>query len=963
MKNMIKWMALFAVAGVCFSCTQTLPSDTRERIALSGKWGVMLDTTRVGFTAASSSEAIHDSLSLPGTTDIGKKGIYNTKMDETFALSREYTFEGKALYVKNVDIPENWKGSSIRLFMERTRPTTLWIDGKEVGSNDDIMTAQQYDVSSLLTPGIHTIAIQVDNSETAVPKQVFHSSHAYSASTQTNWNGIIGDFYLESSPVCYIEDIQVYPDVANKKATVKVTLGSTAGNLSKGKLSFFAEAWNTDKKQQTSVQTIEIDPGKQEQSFELELGDKALLWSEFDPALYRLTVSLKTDDGTDTQQATFGLRSFTAKGSQFMINDKVTFLRGKHDACVFPLTAHTAMDVETWRHYFQVAKEYGINHYRFHSWCPPEACFEAADIEGIYLQPELPIWGNVNIQDQQLCNYLLKEGSNLHKAYSNHASFVMFGLGNEMNGEEGLAMLIRTFKKNDTRHLYAAGSNNFLGMKGKQADEDYYTTCRVGLEAEGEFNTHARASFSFADAYDGGYLNHTYPNSKMNFASARVLCDVPVISHETGQFQVYPNYDEIKKYTGVLKPRNFEVFKKRLEEAGMAGQANDFMMASGKWSALLYRADIEMNLRTPQWGGFQLLDLQDYPGQGSAYVGLLDAFMDSKGLITPEEWRQFCSEVVPLFSTEKFCWSTNELLAGDIEIANYSASGLEGNQLFWTLTDSKQQVLDKGSFVLQVEQGELAKVGTIKPAISSVQKADKLTLSLAIGKTENAIVYQNEYPLWVYPADNQPKPAQDIYVSEEMNPAMLNTLKEGGKVLWFPSKTKYEAQTVGGLFQTDYWNYRMFKTICENIKKPVSPGTLGILTDPKHPVFAEFPTEFHTNWQWFPIIKQSYPMILDRLPDEYRPIVQVIDNIERNHKLGLLFEFKVGEGKLLVCMSDLKSVQDKPEARQFYTSVMEYMKSANFNPSYSLSAADLNSLFSTKVQSGKIEKLGNISYE
>ena len=963
MKNLIKWVALFAAAGVCASCTKQLPTDTRERVCLSGKWGLMLDTAGVGFTASSYSEVTQDSLLLPGTTDMGKKGKYNADVDQTFALSREYIFEGKALYIKTVEIPDGWKNSAIRLVLERTKPTALWIDGKEAGTNDDIMTAQEYDVSSFLSPGKHTIAIQVDNSEAAVPKQVFNSSHAYSASTQTNWNGIIGDFYLESSPVVSIGDIQVYPDAANKKATVKVSLRGNSTNMSKGELSFFAEAWNTDKKHQTSVKTIEIDPAKPEQTFELELGNNALLWSEFEPALYRLTVSLNTDNGTDTQQTSFGLRSFAAKGTQFIINDKVTFLRGKHDACVFPLTAHTAMDVETWRHYFQVAKEYGINHYRFHSWCPPKACFEAADREGIYLQPELPIWGNVNIQDERLCNYLLKEGANLHKAYSNHASFVMFGLGNEMTGEEGLALLIQAFKKNDNRHLYAAGSNNFLGMKGKQAEEQYLTTCRVGLEAEGEFNTHARASFSFADAYDGGYLNHTYPNSQMNFAQAQALCDVPVISHETGQFQIYPDYDEIKKYTGVLKPRNFEIFKKRLEEAGMAGQAHDFMMASGKWSALLYRADIEMNLRTADWGGFQLLDLQDYPGQGSAYVGILDAFMDSKGLITPEEWRQFCSEVVPLLNTEKFCWSNNETLTGAIEIANYSASGLDGNQLFWVLADSKQQVLDKGTIPLSVKQGELAQVGTISPALSSVQKADKLTLSLSIGKTAEAIAYKNEYPLWVYPAANQPKPTEDIYISEEMNPAMLAKLKEGGKVLWFPSKAKYEAQTVGGLFQTDYWNYRMFKTICENIKKPVSPGTLGILTDPKHPVFADFPTEFHTNWQWFPIVKQSYPMILDRLPNDYRPIVQVIDNIERNHKLGLLFEFKVGDGKLLVCMSDLKAVQDKPEARQFYSSLLEYVNSANFNPSYTLSAADLNSLFSAKVQSGKIEKLGNISYE
>lgn len=957
MKNSIKLVTLLLTAGFYSACTRQLPPDTRSRIPLEGNWGLQLDTAGAGIAPDWLTKSCTDSLFLPGTTDMGKKGTYNTDMTLTTSLSREYVFEGKALYTKQVDIPEEWDGTSVRLVMERTKPTTIWIDGKEVGANNDISTAQQYDLSSYLFPGTHTVAILVDNGKQAVPEKVYGSSHAYSASTQTNWNGIIGDFYLESVPLCGIDDIQLYPDVAKKVVTARVTLRNPDKGVGKGILSFYAEAWNTDKQHKTPVQTIEVDWTKPEQEFELALGDKALLWSEFTPALYRLSVSLKTDQSVDTEQATFGLRDFKAKGRQFTMNGKVTFLRGKHDACVFPLIAHTAMDVETWRHYFQVAKQYGINHYRFHSWCPPEACFEAADIEGIYLQPELPVWGNIDIDDTELCDYLLKEGRNLHRAYSNHASFVMFGLGNEMSGEEGLAMLIQTFKKEDNRHIYASGSNNYLGFKGKQADEDYFTTCRVGREDDKQFNTHARASFSFADAYDGGYLNHTYPNSEMDFSSANVLCDVPIISHETGQFQVYPNYEEIKKYTGVLKPRNFEIFKKRLEEAGMINLAYDFMMASGKWSALLYRADIEMNLRTPEWGGFQLLDLQDYPGQGSAYVGILDAFMESKGLIAPEEWRHFCSEVVPLFCTEKFCWTNDEALTGEVEIANYSESDLNSKQLSWTLTDSKQQVLDKGVLPLQVKQGELAKVGTLKPAIASVRKAEKVTLALSIDGTP----YRNDYSLWIYPAaDKEVAPSEDICVTDDLD-AHLKYLTEGGKVLWFPSKDKHKDQTVGGLFQTDYWNYRMFRTICENLDRPVSPGTLGILTDPGHPALADFPTEFHTNWQWFPIIKQSYPMILDRLSDDYRPIVQVIDNVERNHKLGLLFEFKVGNGKLLVCMSDLKAVQDKPEARQFYRSILEYMESSAFAPSYSLSAKDLQDLFTAKVKTGEMKKLFNIS--
>ena len=957
MKNSIKLVTLLLTAGFYSACTRQLPPDTQSRIPLEGNWGLQLDTAGAGIAPDWLTKSCTDSLFLPGTTDMGKKGTYNTDMTLTTSLSREYVFEGKALYTKQVDIPEEWDGTSVRLVMERTKPTTIWIDGKEVGANNDISTAQQYDLSSYLFPGTHTVAILVDNGKQAVPEKVYGSSHAYSASTQTNWNGIIGDFYLESVPLCGIDDIQLYPDVAKKVVTARVTLRNPDKGAGKGILSFYAEAWNTDKQHKTPVQTVEVDWTKPEQELELALGDKALLWSEFTPSLYRFSVSLKTDQSVDTEQATFGLRDFKTKGRQFTMNGKTTFLRGKHDACVFPLIAHTAMDVETWRHYFQVAKQYGINHYRFHSWCPPEACFEAADIEGIYLQPELPIWGNIDIDDTELCDYLLKEGRNLHRAYSNHASFVMFGLGNEMSGEEGLAMLIQTFKKEDNRHIYSSCSNNYLGFKGKQANEDYFTTCRVGREGDKQFNTHARASFSFADAYDGGYLNHTYPNSEMDFSSANVLCDVPIISHETGQFQVYPNYEEIKKYTGVLKPRNFEIFKKRLEEAGMINLAYDFMMASGKWSALLYRADIEMNLRTPEWGGFQLLDLQDYPGQGSAYVGILDAFMESKGLIAPEEWRHFCSEVVPLFCTEKFCWTNDEALTGEVEIANYSESDLNSKQLSWTLTDSKQQVLDKGVLPLQVKQGELAKVGTLKPAIASVRKAEKVTLALSIDGTP----YRNDYSLWIYPAaDKEVAPSEDICVTDDLD-AHLKYLTEGGKVLWFPSKDKHKDQTVGGLFQTDYWNYRMFRTICENLDRPVSPGTLGILTDPGHPALADFPTEFHTNWQWFPIIKQSYPMILDRLSDDYRPIVQVIDNVERNHKLGLLFEFKVGNGKLLVCMSDLKAVQDKPEARQFYRSILEYMESSAFAPSYSLSAKDLQDLFTAKVKTGEMKKLFNIS--
>lgn len=949
------YSVLCAVA--LMACGGPSSEETRARVDLSGNWAILLDSAQVGEREQWWNVETKDSIHLPGTTDLAKIGIPNDSM-ETFALSREYIYIGKAWYKRQVLIPEDWAERDIQLVMERTKPTKVWIDGVEVGENNDISTKQIYEVSSYLSPGAHTIAIRVDNGD-GVPEAVMNSSHAYSPSTQTNWNGIIGQFYLESRPRQGIDDVKITPDWSGKRALVELTLRDKSGLGGQARLTYQATAWNTDRPHQTPRERIEVDMTHPTFSFEINLSDTARCWSEFAPALYRLDLRLEGDDFEDAVEESFGLRKFTAENKQFHINDKITFLRGKHDACVFPLTAHTAMDVDTWRHYFQVGKTYGINHWRFHSWCPPEACFEAADIEGIYLQPELPIWGHVNANDRELMDFLLKEGKNISQAYADHASFVMFGLGNEMNGDEGLTELLRAFKENDGRHLYAAGSNNNLGFKGPMPDEDYYTACRVGAETPGTFDTHARASFSFADAEDGGYLNHTYPNTTMDFARASALSNVPVISHETGQFQVYPNYAEIEKYTGVLKPRNMEVFRHRLEAAGMANQAAEFLRASGAWAAILYRADMEMNLRTYPWGGFQLLDLQDYPGQGSAFVGVLDAFMDSKGLITPEEWRQSCSPIVPLFVAEKFCWANGETLTGDVKIANYSEDDLSEKILSWQLLDSQEAVFSTGEFSLNVPQGQLATAGKIQIPMEGIQKAERLTLVLSIEGTE----VRNTYPLWIYPADNDPTIPSNILISRRVDAKMLQRLSEGGSVLLFPDQKRYERQSVGGLFQTDYWNYRMFKTICENQDKPVSPGTLGLLIDPEHPALADFPTEFHTNWQWFPVVKNSRPMVLDLLPATYKPIIQVIDNVERNHKLGLLFEFKIGEGRLLVCAANLEEAMDKPETRQFYRSLIQYMESEAFSPTTNLTDEELRKLFTTIPSEGNITKLGNISYE
>ena len=660
-----------------------------------------------------------------------------------------------------------------------------------------------------------------------------------------------------------------------------------------------------------------------------------------------LTTSLPEKETIPVHPA---FKDFHIEGQQFFANGHPIYLRGRHDACVWPLTGHVAMDVDSWRHYFAVCEEYGLNHVRFHSWCPPEAAFVAADEYGIYLQPELPFWGDFNPKDTVLMKFLMAEGEAIMREYAHHPSFRMFALGNELRGSiPKMTEFIEHFRAMAPDKIYTLSSNYYLGYQGVKPGMDFFVTCRVGGEGWGNYGTHTRGSFSFADAADGGMINHFYPNTRMNFEEGCSLTDVPIISHETAQFQTYPNYDEIAKYIGALYPYNMEIFRDRLKKAGMSDQAKAFHQASGQWSLRLYKQDIEMDLRTPNMAGFQLLDLQDYPGQGSAYVGILDAFLDTKGMCTAEEWRGFCAPVVPLLIADKFCYTNDEILHADIQIANYGEKSLKGKHVEWTLGEKS------GTLTIATDEFGLINAGTLDIVLNDYQQATQLKLTLQVeGNTEC-----NTYDIWVYPAENNLESLKKrVIITRTLTADIARRLENGESVLLMPDASE---QTVGGLFQTDYWNYRMFKTISENNNRHVSPGTLGILTNPEHPLFASFPTEMHTNWQWFPVIKASHPFKLDNTAADYRPIVQVIDNIERNHKLGLVFEFAVGKGKLLVVMSDLEKAAEYPEGEQFYLSVLRYMTSQHFAPKTAITVADFHSLMNTPVVAGEIGKLNNIS--
>lgn len=931
---MKKYLSLTIIVLFCCIAVAAQTTRTAHRMPLAGEWQF-------------SDGKVSAPVKLPGTTDTNRLGTKNTSTDNRMHPTRLYSFTGKAEYSRKVVIPKDWKGLTVRLHLERTKDTEILVDGATAGHSGDFAVPQVFDLSEFLTPGEHTLTVIVDNSR--VPAYAA-GSHAFSENTQTNWNGILGDIYLEALPANRIESMRLEPDFKNRRLTVEAAVKGDVLPAAKVKL--------TLKNARTGQKATERFTGlrfikRQDQAkgagrdlrhavFSIDLGQSIIPWDEFVPMLYDLTVEI---DGLEPRIERFGLVDFEADGNRLLVNGRPTFLRGKHDGCVFPLTGHAPMDKETWLGYFKKLRDCGINHVRFHSWCPPEAAFAAADETGIYLQPELAVWANLDELTPEEMESIRKQGEEIVREYGNHPSFVMMSLGNELWGDTGkMKTLTDSFRKIRADKLYAFGSNNYLGLKGYTPGSDYMTTVRLGQERPGTFSTYVRAANSYADTDDGGLLNHERPTLERNFAEAIKNCPVPVISHETGQFQTYPDFSEIKKWTGVLYPYNLEIFRDSLEARGMGDMAGDFLDASGRWSARLYKAESEMERRTPDLAGYQLLDLQDYPGQGTALVGLFDSFMDPKGVVSPEEIKQYNSAVVPLLEASAYCYTDSRAVEARLLLSNFGRRGLKGGKLLWTVSD-KEGTVAKGELPVLTDSIGLFSLGEIFLPVETHDKARRLDVQLQILDKRGKTAGSNSYPLWVYPENSDlNRFGKDVVTADRLTDEVAALLDDGARVLLIPRKEDVKKVTVPGNFQADFWNWAMFRDISTKNKKPVAPGTLSILVDPAHPLFASFPTEKHTDMQWFPVLKQSYPLILDSTTADYRPVIQMIDNIDRNHKLGIVMEYAVGNGRILICMSDLDAASEYPEGRQFYRSLLEYMDSSAFSPSTPATVSDINRL-------------------
>ncbi|MBI5093529.1 MAG: discoidin domain-containing protein [Candidatus Hydrogenedentes bacterium] len=887
-------------------------------VDLSGEWGFRTDPDNAGILQNWAANEFTDKTKLPGSMDEHSYGKTVTAVSLEH-LNRLHEYTGAAWYQKDVEIPKTWRGKHIVLFLERCHwESRLWVDGKEIGMHDSLATPHEYDLSKCLAPGKHRLALRIDNTRKYT---IGDWSHSITEETQTNWNGAIGRIELIASDPIFIESVKVFPETADKRACARVSIANVSG---KTRTAFLRLGVARDGAALPAPAALKVVVGQELFTVDVEvpLGANPALWDEFNPNLYDLTVTLSaTASGRshclDKKSVRFGLRELSTQDGYFLVNGRRTLLRGNLECCIFPKTGHPPMDVESWLRIFRIAKTYGLNHFRFHSWCPPEAAFHAADQTGMMLQIEDDVWTKLG-DDAQLGQFIYDESKRILDTYGNHPSFCMLVVGNEPSGDhhkEFLSKIVFEWKSLDPRRLYS-GTSAYPVLP----ENDYHVLA-------GNNDTPIRLQ--------GGPLQ---PGTDFDYRAATTGCPVPIVAHELGQWCVYPSYSEIQKYTGVVRAKNLEAFRDSLAAHHMLDQAATFARASGALQTLMYRADVEAILRTPNIGGYQLLELQDFPGQGTALVGFLDAFWDAKEGVTPELLRPFCGETVPLLRTKKFTWTASETFSAEMEIAHFGKAPLENAVPVWTLTYADGTVFASGEAPARtIAQGSGIPLGAISVPLTSVKTPARLDVTVSVKNT----AFANHWSIWVYPDKVQTAAPKNILVTERIDENAIAALARGGKVVCVAGGQLQKS--VKTSFEPTFWNATLFTGQGRH---------LGILCDPNHPVFTAFPTDSHTDWQWWDLLRGAHAIALDDQPATFRPTIQVIDNWTTNHRLGCLLEARVGTGKLLVCSLNLgaRNATATPAQRQMWSSLLAYAASDRFAPTAAMDAESLRKTFGERPQ-------------
>lgn len=955
------------------------------RILLNGKWHVVLEDGTTG------------QMDLPGTLDengIGHRDVGANQWHPDAVLgnaageidkdapiatrfTRRHTYEGEARISRKITVPDY---GTDRLFVlaERARALRLLVDGEAcaVFRQGTLSTPYIFELTGAAL-GEHEFTFLSDNSYPGMPKAAIYYSSAATDETQTNWNGILGECSMYTRPQNFIDSVRVYPRAVKKEEKNKaggyvldvcVELAPGAKKVYKdAKIILQSEALAAGELEDTQTLTeiisysgeglAEAGTDKEENPKTMEiwfrdlpLRENVKLWDEDEGNLYEMAVTLDNgmsaeDKGGSTAECRtrFGIRSFGDNGSgRLALNGRAIFLRGEANCAEYPETGHPPMTIPEWKEMLLKYRSYGINFVRFHSHCEPEAAFAAADELGMLLQPELSHWDPKDaFGTEESYRYYRAELAGILKTYANHPSFVMLTLGNELQaqgeGRERMRELVRTAKRMDPTRLYANGSNAFYGEEGCDPESDFYTSqsCKDVV---------IRGTFSGMR----GYLNENYPSADHTYDAAmaeiRKSYTKPVFSFEVGQFEVLPDFGELESFQGISDPVNLKLIRKRVEERGLLPTWEKYVEATGELSRLAYREEIEAAMRTRELSGISLLGLQDFPGQGTALVGMMNSHLEPKpyDFARPERFREFFQECRILVKLPHYTYEAGERLIAEVEAANFGKRNIEG-VFCWTLAGKKSvsengncepaEIKSKNTVIATGEDTEITicrpgsytEVGSLDIPLDFVEKNTALTLKVRIGDSISA------YPIWVY-RKTTPVCPENVYETRAFDVKTREILQNGGRVYLSPDADKESLpNSIKTQFTTDFWSVGTFAD---------QEGGMGQLIDTEHPIFKEFPTDFHTDWQWW-IMATKRAVIL---PHPMKTIITEMDSYAFLRPMAQMIEFRCLKGKVLLSTMELHKSQQYPEVRALQASIYTYLSGENFEPAEEITEEELSML-------------------
>ncbi len=914
-----------SILAFLISCCMVSGLQAQEIQSLAGTWRFQLDGDSKGLAENWQNKQLSDRITLPGTTDEAHYGEKTTGSDFGI-LTRAYKYYGPAWYQQEIEIPVAWKGKRIGLELERVMwESRVFLDGKELSMQDALNAPHWHDLG-YVQPGKHTLTIRINND---LIHNIGDKGHVYTEYTQSIWNGVVGEILLVAQEAIRMDNPQTYTRIHPLTLQIKDSLINETGKKATAHIGLQLKERETGLTVFSETVEQTLLPGKNSFDHTARLPETIRLWDDVNPNLYVLELSVvQKQKSLDKKEIELGFREISASASKLLVNGKPVFLRGNLDCVHFPLTGYPSCRVADWERIFRIYKEYGLNHVRFHSWCPPKAAFTAADRIGIYIQAEV-IWidwwmTNTPADRKDMITKGSPEGlgknpsadafvqhelARMLDAYGNHASFVMQCVGNELGNSDFDIMesWMKPLKEKDSRRLYAVST----ARKIMPLDQYMATHYIQGVGGTRGLRGGASTDWDFEDVYS--------------------QATIPIIAHEIGQWPVYPRWSEIKKYKGVLKARNFEEFREVARRNKIEAQNDAFVRSSGALNQLMYKYEIESFLRTPSCAGIQLLSMQDYQGQGEALIGWLDVFYDSKGITTPETFRNHMDTVVPLLRIPKFVWQNNETFTAGIQLAHYGTQPLH-DAVYWKISDETGNLIAEGQTGMHAfPVGSSQIVGKIECDLSEINCAKKLQIE--VGLLNEAIT--NNWNIWVYPS-SLPINKGSVYVADRMDDECEKRLARGEKVLLLASALGTEQTADKINFYPLYWSLTFFPGQGKN--------TIGMVVQDKHPLFEQFPTDYHSDWQWQSLYKDARAFYINEYPESFKPMAQPIDDFHRNNKLGSIFELKVGKGQLLVCGFDL-SDETNPAARQLKSSIVSYMNSAAFNPTYEKDVAALKQMF------------------